>query len=91
LLPVLPELRGVCELLGLDPIHVANEGTMVVAVPQGHASHALDVLRRVPETAQAVSIGGVESRGLTAVVVERGTGQRIPLDEPMGAPLPRIC
>jgi hydrogenase expression/formation protein HypE len=91
LLPVLPEIRGVCELLGLDPIHVANEGTMVVAAPHAQASRAIDVLRRVPETAQAVSIGRVESRGLAAVVVERGTRQKIPLDEPVGAPLPRIC
>jgi hydrogenase expression/formation protein HypE len=91
LLPVLPEVRGVCELLGLDPIHVANEGTMVVAVSQGQASRALDVLRQFPETEQSVSIGRVESRGLAAVVVERGTRQKIPLDEPIGAPLPRIC
>jgi hydrogenase expression/formation protein HypE len=90
-LPVLPEVRGVCELLGLDPIHVANEGTMVVAVSQPQASRAIEVLRRVPETAQAVVIGRVESRGLAAVVVERGTRQQIPLDEPVGAPLPRIC
>jgi hydrogenase expression/formation protein HypE len=89
MLPVLPEVQGVCELLGLDPIHVANEGTMVVAVPQGHSSRAIDVLRRVPETAQSIAIGRVESRGLAAVLVERGTQQKIPLDEPVGAPLPR--
>ena len=52
LLPVLPEVRGACELLGLDPIHVANEGTMVVAVPQGQADRAIDVLRKVSETAR---------------------------------------
>lgn len=91
LVPVLPEVRGVCELLGLDPIHVANEGTMVVAVPKGQGALAVDVLRRVPEAANAVRIGCVERRGLAAVVVDRGTGQRIPLDEPVGAPLPRIC
>jgi hydrogenase expression/formation protein HypE len=75
----------------LDPIHVANEGTMVIAVPQGLARRVIDVLRRVPETAHAIAIGRVESRGLAAVVVERGTRQKIPLDEPVGAPLPRIC
>ncbi len=91
LLPVLPEVRGACELLGLDPIHVANEGTMVVAVPQGQAERAIGVLRQVSETSQSVCMGRVESRGLAAVVVERGTGQKIPLDEPIGAPLPRIC
>jgi hydrogenase expression/formation protein HypE len=90
-LPVLPEVRGVCELLGLDPIHVANEGTMVVAVPHAEASRAVDALRHVPETAGSTCIGRVESRGLAAVLVERGARQKIPLDEPVGAPLPRIC
>jgi hydrogenase expression/formation protein HypE len=91
LLTVLPEVRGICELLGLDPIHVANEGTMVVAVPQGESGRAIEALRRIPETAQSVCIGRVEPRGLAAVVVERVTRQKIPLDEPVGAPLPRIC
>lgn len=91
LLPVTTEVRGACELLGLDPIHVANEGTMAVAVAPGEAERALVILRGVPETAQAVCIGRVEPRGVAAVVVERGTGQRVPLDEPIGAPLPRIC
>jgi hydrogenase expression/formation protein HypE len=91
LLPLLPEIRGACELLGLDPIHVANEGTMVIAVPPASTERALDVLRQIPETAQSVRFGRTESRGLAGVVVKRGTGQRIPLDEPTGAPLPRIC
>jgi hydrogenase expression/formation protein HypE len=91
LLPVTPEVRGVCELLGLDPIHVANEGTMVVAVPAGCADEALNILRGVAETEHAVCMGRVEPRGVAAVVVERATGQRVPLDEPIGAPLPRIC
>jgi hydrogenase expression/formation protein HypE len=91
LVPVTPEVRGVCELLGLDAFHVANEGTMVVAVPPAEADRALAVLRGVVETANAVRIGCVEARGVAAVVVERGAGQRIPLDEPIGAPLPRVC
>jgi len=90
-LPVLPEVRGACELLGLDPIHVANEGTMVVAVPLEAAERAVAELRGVSETAQSAIIGHVETRGIAAVVVERGIGQKIPLDEPIGAPLPRIC
>ena len=91
LVPVTAEVRGACELLGLDPIHVANEGTMLVAVPQEQSGRAIEVLRSIPETAQSICIGRVESRGLAAVVVERGARQRIPLDEPVGAPLPRIC
>ena len=44
-IPVTPEVRGVCELLGLDPLHVANEGTMVVAVREGSAAAAIEALR----------------------------------------------
>jgi hydrogenase expression/formation protein HypE len=90
-LPVTPAVRGVCEVLGLDPIHVANEGTMVVAVPPDAAGAAVDILRSVPETAGAVQIGVVEARGPAAVVVRRALGQAVPLDEPLGSPLPRIC
>jgi hydrogenase expression/formation protein HypE len=89
--PVTPEVRGACELLGLDPIHVANEGTMLVAVSPGATKEAIAVLSNVAETARAVQIGRVESRGLAAVLVKRGAQQLIPLDEPVGAPLPRIC
>jgi hydrogenase expression/formation protein HypE len=90
-LPVNAVTRGACELLGLDPIHVANEGTMVVAVPPGNTERALTVLRGIAESAHAARIGWVESRGVAAVVVKRAAGLRIPLDEPIGAPLPRIC
>jgi hydrogenase expression/formation protein HypE len=89
--PVTDDVRGACELLGLDPLQVANEGTMLVAVPPGTAAHALQILRGVPETANAVCIGQVEARRLAAVIVKRATGQLTPLDEPGGAPLPRIC
>jgi hydrogenase expression/formation protein HypE len=71
ILPVSAEVRGACELLGLDPVHVANEGTMLVAVPQGEANRVISVLKAVPETAHSVYIGRVEQRGLAAVVVER--------------------
>lgn len=89
--PVTPEVRGACELLGLDPIHVANEGTMVLAVAGNDVQRTIDALSRVPETARAARIGKVGARGLAPVVVTRGWGQQIPLDEPAGAPLPRIC
>ncbi len=89
--PVTPEVRGACELLGIDPLHVANEGTMVLAVPPEFTEPALRVLHGVGETSRAVRIGEVTAGTLAGIVVRRATGQEVPLDEPLGAPLPRIC
>jgi len=90
-LPVTPEVRGLSEVLGIDAIHVANEGTLVLAVPQGAKGDALRALQSVAETANAKHIGEVCPRSLAAVVVRRALGRQMPLDEPLGAPLPRIC
>ena len=90
MLPVAPEVRGVCELLGLDPIHVANEGTMVAALPAGCGQQAVDALRGNSPFRQAAVIGQVVTKEIVPVIVSR-LGQQIPLDEPLGALLPRIC
>ena len=90
-IPVTPDVRGVCEILGLDPIHVANEGTMVIAVPRDVADQTLQVLRGSPVSRGAARIGQVTERGLAPVVVQRALGNPLPLDELVGAPLPRIC
>lgn len=89
--PLMPEVRGVCELLGLDPLHVANEGTMIVAVREGFGSRAADALRVVPVARHATVIGRVQNKGVSPVLVQRSLGRYLPLDEPLGAPLPRIC
>jgi hydrogenase expression/formation protein HypE len=89
--PVRPEVRGMCELLGLDPLHVANEGTMVVAVREGFGSATAEALGKVPLGQEAAVIGRVEPRRVSPVVVCRGLARYLPLDEPLGAPLPRIC
>jgi hydrogenase expression/formation protein HypE len=90
-LPVTDDVAGVCELLGLDPLHVANEGTMVVAVPPGTAESFVRLLRSTDVAAGAKRIGEVVQRDGSPVVVRRGLGRSQPLDEPLGAPLPRIC
>jgi hydrogenase expression/formation protein HypE len=90
-LPVTAEVRGACEVLGLDPIHVANEGTMVLAVGSDQAEQALAALRAVPVSQGSVCIGQVVPATSAAVIARRVLGQEIPLDEPLGAPLPRIC
>jgi hydrogenase expression/formation protein HypE len=90
-LPVNDNTRGACELLGLDPLFVACEGTMVFAVPPGSAESALAAMRLLPESSGAAVIGHVTSLSPAPVVVRRLLGRLQPLDEPAGAPLPRIC
>lgn len=89
--PVSPEVRGMSELLGIDPLHVANEGTMVVGIPPERLDAALAALRKISISRDAVVIGKVEARGLSPVTIRRSLGRPQPLDEPLGAPLPRIC
>jgi len=90
-IPVTEEVAGVCELLGLDPLHVANEGTMVVAVPSGQADRFINALRQTEVASGAVKIGEVIARSGSPVTVCRAMGRPRPLDEPAGSPLPRIC
>ncbi len=90
-LPVTAEVRGVCELLGLDPLHVANEGTLMIAVAAGAGPRAIAALRQVPLAAQAALIGRVQPRRVAPVTVRRSLGVEQALDEPHGSPQPRIC
>ena len=89
--PMLPTIRAACELLGLDPLHIANEGTLVAALPSEQVAPALSALSRLPAYARAAVIGRVEAANGTPVAVRRALGRLQPLDEPLGAPLPRIC
>lgn len=90
-IPITPDVRGLSELLGIDPLHVANEGTMLVAVASDQVDHALRVLRSIDVSRNAAVVGRVEPRVVTPVTVRRALGRPQPLDEPLGAPLPRIC
>lgn len=90
-IPVTAAVRGMSELLGIDPLFVANEGTMVIAVPAGWAERCLTVCRQIPIGQQAARIGQVLTRAAAAVTVIRSLGRPLPLDEPIAALLPRIC
>ncbi len=89
--PLTEAVRGACELLGLDPLYVASEGMIVVAVDPEYASEAVCALRSVKGCEQAAVIGEVTTRGICPVSIRRVLGTPQPLDEPSGAPLPRIC
>jgi len=89
-IPVTPDVRAVCELLGLDAVHLACEGTFVAAVAKDHAAQALETLQAHGCESAAV-IGEVTATRSTPVRVRTASGREIPLDEPAGSPLPRIC
>jgi hydrogenase expression/formation protein HypE len=89
-LPVAPPVATACELLGLDPLHVACEGRLVAFVPAPQAKAALEVLRSAPGGEQAALIGAVRGPG-GQVTLRSRYGIDRPLDMPAGELLPRIC
>jgi hydrogenase expression/formation protein HypE len=85
------EVRGACELLGLDPLHIANEGQFLVVVAPEYADVALNALHRTDGGENALTIGEVRTEPACAVLVTtRYGGSRI-VDMLVGDPLPRIC
>jgi hydrogenase expression/formation protein HypE len=90
-LPVTSAVHGACELLGLDVLHVANEGKLVVVVDPDAAEAALTRLRRHPLGRAAAAVGRITSASNPGVLIRGGLGALRMLDEPNGAPLPRIC
>lgn len=89
--PVRRAVRGACEILGLDPLHIANEGKLVAIVPRGQAAAALAALRGHVLGADAAIIGEVCPRPEGMVLVRTGIGGSRVLDMLVGDPLPRIC
>ena len=90
-IPVAQEVKGVCELLGFEPYEFANEGTMVICLPQSEAQKALDVLQKFPETAKCAVIGKVSNAFTCKVVLHTPWGSERFLEPPKGELLPRIC
>ena len=90
-IPVKPDVRGACELLGIDPLHVANEGKLVFAVAPEDAKTVVDVLRSFEPGRDAVIIGSVVNDHPGMVVMRTAFGSRRIIDLPLGEQLPRIC
>jgi hydrogenase expression/formation protein HypE len=90
-IPIPGPVRAACEMLGLDPLHVANEGKLVAIVPAADAPAVLAAIRAVPEGADAVEIGRVVADHPTMVTMRTIVGSRRIVDMLVGEQLPRIC
>ena len=90
-IPVKPQVEAACELLGLDPLHIANEGKCVAIVDAAHADAALAALRAHPLGACAARIGVVQADEHHFVQMRTRLGGRRVVDWLTGEPLPRIC
>jgi len=90
-IPIAAPVAAACEFLGLDPLHVANEGKMVVAVAPERAASVLTVLHRHPLGAGARDIGTVTGTGQPRVFLETRLGSQRVVDRLVGEQLPRIC
>jgi len=90
-IPVLPPVRGACELLGLDPLYVANEGRLVAFVPAAAAGRALQIMRQHPATVEPATIGTVTEKHPGGVELRSAFGSGRLLDLLSGEQMPRIC
>ena len=90
-LPLHPMVNGACELLGIDPLYVANEGKLVAVVAPEEAEAGLAALRSHPLGAEAAEVGEIVSEPAETVVLRTGFGGTRIVDMLVGDPLPRIC
>jgi hydrogenase expression/formation protein HypE len=89
--PIDPAVHGASEILGIDPMYVANEGKLVAFVAPESADKALAALRGVPGCEAAAEIGEVRTEPPGMVLVETSFGGKRVMDQLVGDPLPRIC
>jgi hydrogenase expression/formation protein HypE len=90
-IPVQPAVAGAAELLGIDPMYIANEGKLVAFVAPEAAATALAALRALPGCELAAEIGEVKTEPPGMVLVQTAFGGKRVMDQLVGDPLPRIC
>lgn len=89
--PIRDTVRGACELLGLDPLHIANEGQFLAIVSPDYADVALETLRNTVGGHEAAMIGEIREQPSATVLVTTAYGGTRVIDMLVGDPLPRIC
>lgn len=90
-IPVNPEVNSFCDILGLDPLYMANEGKFVCITSQEHEEKALNILRNHPLGTKARIIGHVAETGKYLVTIKTRLGGKRVIDVLYGEGLPRIC
>jgi hydrogenase expression/formation protein HypE len=90
-IPVLEDVYGACELLGLDPLYVANEGVFIAVVASEAADALLEMLREDDNGVNAAIIGEVVETHPRQVVMQSAIGGKRVVNMPVGEQLPRIC
>ncbi|TET76542.1 MAG: hydrogenase expression/formation protein HypE [Candidatus Cloacimonadota bacterium] len=91
MIPVRDEVRGYCELLGLDPLYVANEGKVIAVVGREDSDKALEIMKRHPDGEAAAFIGEITEENAGTVSLRTTIGSHRIVDMLSGAQLPRIC
>lgn len=89
--PIRDEVRGICELLGMEPFEFANEGTFILAIHPFDAQRAIEVLHRFLMSANAAIIGSATTYKAGRVILKSAWGSSRYLERPKGELLPRIC
>jgi hydrogenase expression/formation protein HypE len=89
-IPIKEGVKSACEMLGIDPLEIANEGKIVIAVLPGKADEILDELKQSKEGKEAQIIGEVTNK-FNQVVLETKVGGKRMITPPLGDPIPRIC
>ncbi len=90
-IPIRPAVANACDMLGLDPLQVANEGKLVAAAPAANAAALLQVMRQHPLGREAAIIGRVTAQHPGVVIGRTAIGSQRVIDLPAGELLPRIC
>ena len=90
-LPISEEVKAACEILGLDPLYVANEGKLLAIVPPNHAAAALAALRAHPLGREAAIIGEITTNHPGMITIKTRIGGTRVVDMLSGEQLPRIC
>jgi len=90
-LPVSEQVKGACEILGLDPLYIANEGKILVFVPAEESDRVLEAMRSHPKGKNSCIIGAVSDKSRGLVRMKTSIGSTRIVDMISGEQLPRIC